>query len=663
MTSPEPLEPLERQPRGSPYRDAVIAEVLLQATDASCDAWVVFEAIRDETGELDDLRVLHGNPAYWELSGLAPTTALGHGIAELIPGLDWSEGLANRLFQVMAAGRSLEDKGIRTTPQAGPLAGQARLFDVNFTVANDVLAAGFRDVTERRAETDKLATSLARFEALFEQAPVAMVTVGADRAIRLNQAAVELYGRGSDEMVRLSFSQGSPWIPPDQVELWAEMRRAVAAGERVSGIRFALVRPDGERRELEGSSIPIVTGHGVPDGVVTVLTDLTDQLSLEVQFRHAQKMEALGRLAGGIAHDFNNLLMGIQGFGEMLARDARRGRASPDHADQVVVAARRAIDVTARLTAFSRREVATREAVEMARLVERVLPLINQVAPESIDVVTHLEGGPIVMLDASEFEQVLINLVVNAVDAMPDGGRLTIEVSTVQLDRDHAASHLGEAEGEHVLVAVSDTGIGMDEETRSRIFEPFFTTKPVGEGTGLGLAMAFGTVERAGGRIWVYSEPGHGTTLKIYLPSAKPGVAIAADEPHVGTPIAGGSESILLLEDDALVRELLLTVLRGVGYEVIVASRPSEAFAFAAGRRFDLMVSDVVMPEMMGNAVAARIRLTQPDLWVVFMSGYTARALDFTLGPQDVLVNKPLAPSEVARTVREALDRSAAPAT
>jgi PAS domain S-box-containing protein len=144
----------------------------------------------------------------------------------------------------MAAGRSLEDKGIRTTPQAGPLAGQARLFDVNFTVANDVLAAGFRDVTERRAETDKLATSLARFEALFEQAPVAMVTVGADRAIRLNQAAVELYGRGSDEMVRLSFSQGSPWIPPDQVELWAEMRRAVAAGERVSGIRFALVRPD-----------------------------------------------------------------------------------------------------------------------------------------------------------------------------------------------------------------------------------------------------------------------------------------------------------------------------------------------------------------------------------------------------------------------------------
>jgi PAS domain S-box-containing protein len=508
-------------------------------------------------------------------------------------------------------------------------------------------------------EASKLIPSPARFEALFEQAPVAMVTVGTDRAIRLNRAAEELYGRDSEEMARLSFAKDSPWIPPDQVELWAEMRRGLSAGERVSGVRFALLRPSGERREVAGSSIPILSADGAPAGVVTVLTDLTEQLSLEAQFRHAQKMEALGRLAGGIAHDFNNLLMAIQGFGEFLARDSRQGRASSDHADQVLLAARRAIELTGRLTAFARREVATLEAVEIARLVEQVMPLINQFAPESIEVVTHLNPGPTVMLDASEFEQVLVNMVVNAIDAMPDGGRLTIEVGPIHLDRDHAASHLGEAEGRHVLVAVSDTGIGMDEQTRSRIFEPFYTTKPVGEGTGLGLAMAFGAVERAGGRIWVYSEPGHGTTFKIYLPAAEAGPAIATDEPSTETAPAGGSESILLLEDDDLVRELLLAVLRDNGYEVTVASRPSEAVALATERRFDLMVSDVVMPEMMGNVVAARLRLTQPDLPVVFMSGYTARTLDFSLGPLDLLVNKPVAPSDVARTVRQALDRHA----
>jgi signal transduction histidine kinase len=436
------------------------------------------------------------------------------------------------------------------------------------------------------------------------------------------------------------------------------MRRSLAAGERVSGIRFALLRPDGERREVIGSSIPVMTAEGAPVGVVTVLTDLTERLSLETQFRHAQKMEALGRLAGGIAHDFNNVLMAIQGYAEMIARASREGSVSPDHADQVLTAAHRAIELTARLNTFARREVRQLQAVEVAEMIEQVQPLIRQLAPESVDLVMHLERGPSVLLDRSEFEQVLINLVVNALDAMPDGGRLTIEAGAVHLDRDYASSHLGESEGLHVLVAVSDTGIGMDEQTRSRIFEPFYTTKPVGEGTGLGLAMAFAAVERVGGRIWVYSEPSHGTTFKIYLPPVEPATTAEPRVPELVAPAVGGSESILLLEDDALVRDLLVTVLRDLGYAVAVASRPSEALALATDRRFDLLVSDIVMPEMMGDAVAAALRLSQPDLSVVFMSGYTARALDFELGPRDVLVSKPLRITDVARTVREALDRS-----
>jgi two-component system cell cycle sensor histidine kinase/response regulator CckA len=637
---------------------AAIASAVLGGTDASADAWAVFEAIRGEDGALRDLRIVHGNAAYWELSGLDAHLATGCGVADLIPGLIWSDGLAGRLFNAMGSGQSHTDNGIRTVPQSGPRAGQERLFDVHFTVVDDTLAAEFRDVTERHASALSLATSLARFDALFEQAPIAMVTVGADRRIRLNQAAAALYGRDSEEMGRLSFQLDSPWIPDDQEELWAEMRRTVAAGERVSGLRFALVRPDGERREVAGSSIPVATPDGASVGVVTVLVDLTDTLSLDAQFRHAQKMEALGRMAGGIAHDFNNLLMAIQGYAEFLARDTRAGEGSPEHADQILVAAARATELTGRLTSFARREAARQEPVEITRMVERVLPLIKQLTPESIEVVTHLDAGSIVMLDVSEFEQVLINLVVNAIDAMPDGGRLTLEAGAVELDHDHASLHLGGAEGPQVLVAVSDTGTGMDEKTRSRTFEPFYTTKPVGEGTGLGLAMAFGAVERVGGRIWVYSEPDHGTTFKIYLPPAADGASAAADEPRTQTEIVGGSESILLLEDDTLVRELLLTVLSGLGYEVTVAARPSEAIGHAGGRRFDLLVSDVVMPEMMGNAVAARLRVVQPDLPVIFLSGYTARALGFSLGPLDVLVPKPLAPSEVARTIRAVLDRS-----
>jgi PAS domain S-box-containing protein len=523
----------------------------------------------------------------------------------------------------------------------------------------EAIAAAASLVLQRRGIEDELATSLARFEALFEQVPVAMVAVGPDRETRHNRAALDLFARDVDEMTRLSFSPGAPWIPEDQVDLWAEMRRRVATGERLSGWRFALVRPDGERREIEGAAFPVSTRSGASGGVVTVLTDLTERLELEAQFRHAQKMEALGRLAGGVAHDFNNVLMAILGFAEFIVEDSREAGVPSENADQVVAATHRAIELTARLTTFARRDAARQVPVEVAELVRALTPLVTRLAPESIQVVTHLEPGPAVMLDRSEFEQALVNLVVNAIDAMPNGGRITIEVETIDLGTDHAATHLGEVSGPHVLVAVSDSGVGMDEATRARVFEPFYTTKGVGEGTGLGLAMVFAAVERAAGKIWVYSEPGQGTTFKIYLPPAEPGAREVRGRSGDPIVVAGGSESILLLEDDALVRDLVTKVLRGLGYEVTVASRPSEAIAVAADRRFDLLLSDVVMPEMMGDTVAARLRVTQPDLPVVFMSGYTARALEFIVGPQDSFVYKPLAPSDLAAVVRRALDATA----
>jgi CheY-like chemotaxis protein len=234
---------------------------------------------------------------------------------------------------------------------------------------------------------------------------------------------------------------------------------------------------------------------------------------------------------------------------------------------------------------------------------------------------------------------------------------LIIEVSTVDLDAEHVAGHLGETPGPHVVIAVSDTGNGMDEATRSRIFEPFYTTKGVGEGTGLGLAMVFAAVQRARGTIWVYSEVGRGTMFKIYLPASGESGAVTSGRPVEDDDFVGGTESVLLLEDDPLVRSLLVAILRRAGYDVVVAARPSEALEAAAGRQFDLFVSDMVMPEMTGDLVAAKLRVAQPDLRVILMSGYTAKAVAFELGPRDSFLHKPVLPIEVARAIREALDR------
>ena len=496
---------------------------------------------------------------------------------------------------------------------------------------------------------------LAAYEAFFDQVPIALTIIGTDRRIRLNRAAEQLYGRSNAEMQAMAFKPGAPWIPDDEREAWEDVRRRVAAGERMEGARLTLVRPNGERRQSEVSAIPVRLGDGSPAGVITVVTDLTDRLSLEAQLRHAQKMEALGRLAGGIAHDFNNVLMGILGYAEMVAADARESKVEQRDADQVVAATRRAIDLARRLTAFARREAARTEIFDVGELVDEIVPLLRRLAPESIGIETQKAPNQFVRADRSELEQALINLAVNAIDAMPGGGRLAIDVEPIELDAEHAATHVGEKPGPHVMIAVSDTGQGMDEATRARIFEPFYTTKPIGEGTGLGLAMVFGAVERAGGRVWVYSELGRGTTFKVYLPVG--GAPESADEGPGDEMTPGGTESILVLEDDDLVRDVVERTLRRLGYEVTTATRPSEALALARERSFELLVTDVVMPEMTGDALAHEIRDIQPDLPVVFMSGYTAGVLDLKVGPHDVFASKPLTAGRIARAVREALDR------
>jgi len=516
-------------------------------------------------------------------------------------------------------------------------------------------AAARKPAPEGRPARQELAAA-SQFEALFEQAPVAMITVSAELGTRHNRAALELFGRERDELVRLAFTQGAPWIPDGEEGPWLDIRRRVAGGDPVSGARMTLLRPTGERRDIEVSAFPYLAPDGSRAGLVTVLLDLTDRNSLEAQLRHAQKMEALGRLAGGIAHDFNNVLMAILGYAEFIVQDAKTGSVRLEDAEQVLAATNRAIELTARLTQFARRGTSSLESVDVSDLVRSLLPLLERLAPESIELVSHLEPAPPVMVDRSEFDQVLVNLVVNAVDAMPDGGRLTIEVGSIDVDSEHASTRPGEKPGEYALIAVSDSGIGMDEATRARIFEPFYTTKPVGVGTGLGLSTAFAFVQRAGGRIWVYSEPGHGSTFRVYLPRVAEEALAPTAPPAAEIARPRGSESILLLEDDVMVRSLVADVLVGLGYDVTAVGLPSEAIEAASGRAFDLLVTDIVMPEMMGDALATRLRSMNPDLRVVFMTGYTARALEFELGPNDSIVHKPVRSSDLARTVRAALD-------
>lgn len=519
----------------------------------------------------------------------------------------------------------------------------------------EAIASAAALVLERRDVEHELSTALARFEAIFDQTPVPMVMIEAGVG-RFNRAVETVFGRDREEIGRYMLTPNPPWMPKDQVAIYTELRRRTAQGEAVRGEMFSIVRPDGERRELEAVSLPFRGRDGSVIGSIIAFLDQTERLSLEAQLRHAQKMEALGRLAGGIAHDFNNVLMAILGHAEFLAADAREGRASASDADQVVSATRKAIDLTARLTTFARREAVRREPTYLADLIDEIMPLVTRLAPESVEIVTGLQSGPPVLIDRSEFEQAVVNLVVNAIDAMPRGGRLTIETGASDHGPEVLHANHGRRPGPYAVLAVSDTGIGMDEATRSRIFEPFYTTKGVGEGTGLGLSMAFAAVERAEGSIWVYSEPDVGTTFRIHLPRAEDETPQATQDAPDRSVVAGGTESILLVEDDPMVRDLVAVGLRKHGYKVSVAEHPAAALDLAASDDFAVVVSDVVMPGMTGIEMAAQLRTSRPDLPMILMSGYTALALQFEPGPRDYLAAKPISPDELARVVRLAID-------
>ena len=381
----------------------------------------------------------------------------------------------------------------------------------------------------------------------------------------------------------------------------------------------------------------------------------------EEQLRQAQKLESIGRLAGGIAHDFNNLLSIILTYSDLVLADLLADDPAAVDLGEIRKAGERAAALTRQLLAFSRQQVLDPKVISLNDVVSGIDRMLRRLIGEDIEVATLLPDGlGSIRADPNQLEQVLMNLVVNARDAMPTGGKLTIETANVELGDEHAREHSGVLPGPYVMLAVSDTGSGMDKVTVAQIFEPFFTTKEVGKGTGLGLSMVFGIVKQSGGHVWVYSEVDQGTTFKIFLPQTNE-VPTPASAKQVGSLL--GTETILLAEDDEQVRNLLLAVLRRLGYRVLAAKNAAEALALSEAHPegFNLLLTDVVMPKMSGTELAKRLSAKHPELKVVYMSGYTDEAV-FQHGLIDAGVSflqKPITPELLGRRLREVLTRPA----
>jgi len=487
------------------------------------------------------------------------------------------------------------------------------------------------------------------------------VTDLSDRFTFVNGSFLEHYGYSEDEVIGRHVSLVLSPVNP------AELMTHVLQSTRSGGWTGELLnrRKDGTDFPISLSTSQISGERGQVIGLLGVARDITERRAteealrdVEERLRQAQKMEAVGRLAGGVAHDFNNLLTVMMGYAEMAL--AQIDLSDPAHGDieQVCEAADRAAVLARQLLAFSRRQNLTPQTLDLNDVAGHLGSMLQRLIGEDIHLtITSAPSPARTMADVGQLEQVIINLAINARDAMPTGGSLDIEVSTTDLDTE-GAIRFGVPAGSYVMLSVADTGHGMDAATLSRIFEPFFTTKPSGHGTGLGLATANGILRQSGGGIHVESSPGKGSRFTVCLPSVE-GAPVADSADKTRTPGAGGSESILLVEDDDVVRDLVGTVLRNRGYGVLEAATGEDAIRLVTGQASPthLMLSDTVMPGMGGQELAERMAILQPGMKVILMSGYTDDlVLPRQIDDQMAFLQKPFTSDALARKVREVLD-------
>jgi PAS domain S-box-containing protein len=447
-------------------------------------------------------------------------------------------------------------------------------------------------------------------------------------------------------------------LHPDDKERVLSALRAYLAGRLPEYAQeFRLRHKNGQYRWIYTRGVVLRNPDGRQMHMLGCHLDITERKQLEEQYRQSQKMQAFGQLAGGIAHDFNNLLAVIDGYVELIAGELGPSHRSQRDLGEIRAAARSAANLIRQLLAFSRRQILQPQILDIDAVLRRSQLLLGRIIGEHITLTMNLSARSRVSADPGQIEQVMMNLAVNARDAMPNGGRLTIETADVELDQVYVAHHHGATAGRHVLVAVSDTGSGMDETTRAHLFEPFFTTKPLGKGTGLGLATVYGIVKQSRGSIWVYSELGRGSTFKIYLPVAAG--AMEAPLPPVDAHSLRGTETVLVVEDQPDVRGLIEKALSRHGYTVFTATNGPEAAAMARAYEgpIHVMLTDVILPGASGRETARQVVTTRPSLRVLYMSGYPDDTIvqHGVLDPGLAFIQKPFSGDALARRIRELL--------
>lgn len=499
--------------------------------------------------------------------------------------------------------------------------------------------------------------SEAHFRELVELSPEAIfIETGGDFAF-VNHALVKLLGAQCPEELI-----GKPVLnrvhPEFREAVRERMRLLHEERQATSLLEQKWIRTDGTVLTVEVTAAPF-THEGKP-GSQAIIRDISQRKVLEAQLMQAQKMEAVGRLAGGVAHDFNNLLTAILGYSELIMARLDRNNPLYDELQEIHLAGKRASNLTHQLLAFSRRQVLMPKVLDLNVIVSDIDRMLHRLIGEHIELITRTQSDlGRIKADPGQVEQVIMNLAVNARDAMSQGGRLTIETRNVDLDKDYARTHSEAKAGAYVMLAVSDTGIGMDSQTQARIFEPFYTTKDLGRGTGLGLSTVYGIVKQSKGHIWVYSELGRGSTFKVYLPRVDDRAEAYKSDLLKALP-KGGTETILVAEDEDVVRRLACSALRAHGYTVIEARNGPDALSVAQNppTPIQLMITDMVMPGMNGRELAAKLTGTNPAMKVLYMSGYTEDAMihQGELSEDTEFLSKPFTPELLLRRVREVLD-------
>ena len=541
-----------------------------------------------------------------------------------------------------------------TTPN-GPVVLSA-IRDISHSKRTEAELRRLNQQLEQRT-TQQIGDYRRRLAALVDYSDDAIIGKDLDGIITSwNKGAERLYGYTPEEAIGQSITMLAPKERPDEIPgILARIRR----GERVDHFESIRVTKDGRRLNLAIAVSPILDALGNIVGASAIARDITAQKRAEDHLRQAQKMDAIGRLAGGLAHDFNNILGIITACTELLRTHVSSGSEPAEYLTNIRKAADRGATLTRQLLAFSKQKTLQTQILDLNERLKETARLLRPLMGDDVEIII-LPRSPsaLVEADAGQIDQILVNLAVNSRDAMPRGGRFILETGAIQLDEGYTSQHVPMAPGRYVMLAVSDTGSGMDPETVSHIFEPFFTTKEVGKGTGLGLSTVYGIVQQGGGHIWVYSEPAHGTTFKIYLPSAEHLIGAAPDiQSSTVAPTRQGT-IVLLVEDDDMMRRMTRRLLDQHGYHVIEATDAKSALEIASqSTHIDLVLTDVVMRGLTGPELVERLKQSRPDLKVVFMSGYTGELIAHSrAGQQEIaLLEKPFTRTTLLNTLHDAL--------